>query len=230
MTTKSALPPDWKKALQPFLPAHALAEIKAFLKREEKAGQVIFPPRQDIYRALVLTPFAKVKAVWLGQDPYHDDGQACGLAFSVPDDVPAPPSLRNILKEYSSDLGRSAPASPSLESWARQGVLLLNTVLTVRAHQPGSHRDCGWEKVTDAIIRALSSRRDRVLAFILLGNAAKVKTKLIDDTRHVVIQCAHPSPLSAYRGFLGSRLFTRTNQLLAERAAEPIDWMLDGST
>lgn len=224
----TALPPDWRLALRPFLPAPALAEIRTFLQREDAAGHVVFPPRPDIYRAFALTPFAEVKAVWLGQDPYHDEGQACGLAFSVPDDTPAPPSLRNILKEYSSDLGQSAPASPSLAAWARHGVLLLNTVLTVRAHQPGSHRDRGWEKVTDAVIRALSSRRDRALAFILLGNAAKAKARLIDNARHVVIQCAHPSPLSAYRGFLGSRLFTRTNQLLAERAAEPIDWTLDG--
>ena len=200
--------------------------MAAFLRREDAGGQV-FPPRQLIYRAFALTPFAEVKAVWLGQDPYHDDGQACGLAFSVPAAMPAPPSLRNILKEYSSDLGLPTPATPSLEAWARHGVLLLNTVLTVRAHQPGSHRDCGWEKVTDAVIRALSCRQDRPLAFILLGNAAKAKTRLIDDARHVVIQCAHPSPLSAYRGFLGSRLFTRTNQLLAERAAEPIDWSLE---
>lgn len=222
----TALPPDWRLALRPFLPDRTLADLAGFLRREYAAAQV-FPPRQLLYRAFALTPFAAVQAVWLGQDPYHDDGQACGLAFSVPAAMPPPPSLRNILKEYSSDLGLPTPATPSLEAWARHGVLLLNTVLTVRAHQPGSHRGCGWEKLTDAVITALARRRDRPLAFILLGNAARGKADLIDDARHVVIQCAHPSPLSAYRGFLGSRLFSRTNQLLAERAAEPIDWILE---
>ena len=224
MTLRELLPGDWQAALKPRYNLSLLQRLDVFLAQERAIAQV-FPQPENIFAALAATPYEQVKAVLLGQDPYHDDGQACGLAFSVPTGVPAPPSLRNILREYCDDLGYPAPSEASLLPWARQGVLLLNTVLTVRAHQAGSHRNHGWEQFTDAVIGALSAR-ERPVAFLLWGNPAREKLRLIDQERHPVLLGVHPSPLSAYRGFFGSRPFSRVNELLQKRGQSPIDWKL----
>lgn len=215
---------DWRAALAPRVTRGVWEDLSAFLA-DEYARVVVFPPREHLFTALTLTPFAAVRVVWLGQDPYHDDGQAYGLAFSVPDEISAPPSLRNIFKEYSADLGLPMPTSHRLEPWARQGVLLLNTVLSVRAHQPASHQGHGWEKLSDAVIDALSSRAEPVV-FVLLGRPAQRKRVRIDESRHGVVEAAHPSPLSAYRGFFGSKLFTCVNSELERRGMGSIDWRL----
>jgi uracil-DNA glycosylase len=178
-----------------------------------------------MFAAFRLTPFQQVKVLLLGQDPYHEPGQACGLAFSVPDGTPQPPSLRNILKEYCSDLQLAPPESPSLEPWARQGVLLLNAVLTVRCGQANSHQNQGWEIFTDAVICALS-KRNAPLVFLLWGKAAASKKTLIDQSRHAILESPHPSPLSAYRGFFGSKPFSRTNAELLKRKQNQVNWKL----
>jgi len=224
MTLRDLLPDDWQAALKPRYNLSLLQRLDAFLAQERTAGAV-FPSEENVFAALTATPYEQVKAVLLGQDPYHDDGQACGLAFSVPEGIPAPPSLRNILREYSADLGYPAPSQPSLLPWANHGVLLLNTVLTVRAHQAGSHRNHGWEQFTDAVIGALSAR-SRPVVFLLWGNPAREKLRLIDQERHLVLLGVHPSPLSAYRGFFGSRPFSRANELLQKKGIPPIDWRL----
>ena len=224
MTLRDLLPDDWQAALKPRYNLSLLQRLDAFLAQERTAGAV-FPSEENVFAALTATPYEQVKAVLLGQDPYHDDGQACGLAFSVPEGIPAPPSLRNILREYSADLGYPAPSQPSLLPWANHGVLLLNTVLTVRAHQAGSHRNHGWEQFTDAVIGALSAR-SRPVVFLLWGNPAREKLRLIDQERHLVLLGVHPSPLSAYRGFFGSRPFSRANELLQQKGLPPIDWRL----
>jgi len=224
MTLRDLLPDDWQAALKPRYNLSLLQRLDAFLAQERTAGAV-FPSEENVFAALTATPYEQVKAVLLGQDPYHDDGQACGLAFSVPEGIPAPPSLRNILREYSADLGYPAPSQPSLLPWASHGVLLLNTVLTVRAHQAGSHRNHGWEQFTDAVIGALSAR-SRPVVFLLWGNPAREKLRLIDQERHLVLLGVHPSPLSAYRGFFGSRPFSRANELLQQKGLPPIDWRL----
>ncbi|NCC94727.1 MAG: uracil-DNA glycosylase, partial [Opitutae bacterium] len=180
---------------------------------ERAAGAQVFPPERRIFHALQLTPPAAVRAVLLGQDPYHDDGQAEGLAFSVPAGVKFPPSLRNIFKEYAADLGRPVPESGSLRDWAENGVLLLNSVLSVRAHEAGSHRKFGWESFTDAVIRSLNRKQERIV-FLLWGNFALAKRPLIDETRHTVLANVHPSPLSAHRGFFGSRPFSQAELAL----------------
>lgn len=219
------LPDDWKQALEPFYDFSGLAAIDDFLEAERGRAQ-IFPPAELTFAALEATPFEQVKVLLLGQDPYHDDGQACGLAFSVGDEVPAPPSLKNILKEYSSDLALPMPVTHSLRTWAGRGVLLLNTVLTVRAHQAGAHQGKGWEIFTDAVIRALNARKTP-LVFILWGNPAQKKQPLITSPQHAVIASPHPSPLSAYRGFFGSRPFSAASLLLEQRGCQPVDWKLD---
>jgi len=224
MTLRDLLPDDWQAALKPRYNLSLLQRLDAFLAQERTAGAV-FPSEENVFAALTATPYEQVKAVLLGQDPYHDDGQACGLAFSVPEGIPAPPSLRNILREYSADLGYPAPSQPSLLPWASHGVLLLNTVLTVRAHQAGSHRNHGWEQFTDAVIGALSAR-SRPVVFLLWGNPAREKLRLIDQERHLVLLGVHPSPLSAYRGFFGSRPFSHANELLQQKGLPPIDWRL----
>jgi len=202
-----------------------MLRLQDFLQQERRTAQ-IFPPEDKTFAALHLTPVATVKALLLGQDPYHDEGQACGLAFSVPDNIPAPPSLRNILREYCQDLGLPIPGQNSLDKWARQGVLLLNTVLTVRAHQPASHHGRGWEHFTDAVIKALSLR-DTPVVFLLWGRQAGQKKNLIDCTRHVILTAPHPSPLSAYRGFFGAKPFSQCNAELRKRQIPPIDWRLN---
>jgi uracil-DNA glycosylase len=220
---RDLLPDDWAAVLGPAMGAPSFSELTTFVTAERAAGDV-YPAESDLFRAFRLTPLDGVWAVILGQDPYHGTGQAHGLAFSVPDGVRHPPSLANILREWSEDLGRPRPASGSLEPWARNGVLLLNTALTVRRDAPGSHRDRGWEPFTDAVIDVLAAR-DRPTAFLLWGKAAQAKRERIGH-RHVIVEAAHPSPL-AIRGFRGTRPFSTTNARLAEAGVEPIDWGLE---
>ena len=223
---KASLPPGWKPQLDAELRKPYFASLDAFLAAERATHQV-FPAPENVFRALALTPFEQVKVVILGQDPYHDDGQAHGLAFSVLPGVKSPPSLVNMFKELESDLGVPRPTSGFLEPWARQGVLLLNTVLTVRAHAAASHQKKGWETFTDAVIRAVAERPAPAV-FVLWGAHAHKKLKLIEAStaRHIVIQSAHPSPLSAHNGFFGSKPFSRINAALHELGQEQVDWNL----
>ncbi|MDE6403531.1 MAG: uracil-DNA glycosylase [Muribaculaceae bacterium] len=191
--------------------------------RSEYATHTVFPPAGRIFAALDTTPFNDVKVVILGQDPYHDVGQANGMCFSVAPGVQMPPSLVNIFKEVSDDTGAPQPADGDLTRWARQGVLLLNSILTVRAHQAASHREHGWEQFTDAVIRALATRPEGIV-FLLWGSYAARKGAFIDRTRHLVLESAHPSPLSAYRGFFGNHHFSRANQYLVSQGKTPIQW------
>ena len=193
---------------------------------EEYSTHQIFPDPDDIFNAFHFTPLDQVKVVILGQDPYHGDGQAHGLCFSVKPDVEIPPSLVNIYKELESDLGCYIPNNGYLEKWARQGVMLLNTVLTVRAHQANSHRGIGWEEFTDAAIKILAAQ-ERPMVFILWGKPAQSKKVYLDPTKHLIIESPHPSPLSAYRGFFGSRPFSRTNDYLVSHGLTPIDWQIE---
>ena len=192
---------------------------------DERGNGPVYPPPDQVFAALHLTSYASVKVLILGQDPYHGPRQAHGLCFSVPHGVPPPPSLQNIFTELRDDVGIDPPPHGNLESWARQGVLLLNAFLTVRARSAASHRSAGWETFTDEVIRAVSAKPERVV-FILWGAFARRKKALVDMTRHVVIESAHPSPLSAHNGFLGSRPFSRANAALAEAGRDPVDWSL----
>jgi uracil-DNA glycosylase len=216
------LEPGWKAALAEEFDKPYFLELKAFLL-EEKGRYRVFPPGQLIFNAFNHTPFENVKVVLLGQDPYHGAGQAHGLCFSVPDGVPKPPSLVNILKELHSDLGIEEPAGGNLTRWADQGVLLLNATLTVRENQAGSHQNRGWETFTNAAIQQLSAKRSGLI-FVLWGNYAMAKRALIDTTRHHILTAVHPSPLSVYRGFFGCRHFSKVNNLLREQGVEEIDW------
>ena len=200
------------------------ASLVRFLHEEKTAGKRIFPPGSQIFRAFDLTPVDKVKVVILGQDPYHGPGQAHGLSFSVPDNMPAPPSLKNIFKEIESDLGMRMSGYPNLEKWARQGVLLLNAVLTVRNGEAASHSKIGWEQFTDAVICYISDNCEGVV-FMLWGNFARSKRDLIDRSKHHVLEAAHPSPL-ARGAFFGCRHFSQANNILAARGLQPIDWQL----
>jgi uracil-DNA glycosylase len=193
----------------------------------ERARHVVFPPADDVFAALHLTPYSTTRVVILGQDPYHGPGQAHGLCFSVRRGVPVPPSLANIHKELAADLGIESPPHGNLEAWARQGVLLLNATLTVRAGQAASHQGKGWETFTDRVLRAVNDKPDPVV-FILWGASARRKKSLIDTERHTVIESAHPSPLSAHNGFFGSRPFSQTNAALEAAGLAPIDWRLSG--
>ena len=215
---------SWKQALQSEFDKPYFAELVRFLHQEKGAGQVIFPPGSQIFKAFDLTPVDKVKVVILGQDPYHGPGQAMGLSFSVPDGVPAPPSLKNIFKEIENDLGITMSGRPNLEDWARQGVLLLNAVLTVRSGQAASHSGIGWQEFTDAVIRYISDNCEGVV-FLLWGNFARAKRELIDTSRHYVLEAAHPSPL-ARGAFFGCRHFSRANALLQQQGKTPINWQL----
>lgn len=199
-------------------------QLVRFLHNEKAAGQVIYPPGSLIFNAFNLTPLPKVKVVIIGQDPYHGPGQAMGLSFSVPEGIIAPPSLKNIFREIESDLGVRMSGATSLEPWARQGVLLLNSVLTVRAGQPTSHSGIGWQQFTDAVISTLSARCEG-LVFLLWGRFAQEKQSLIDASRHHVLLAAHPSPL-ARGAFFGCRHFSKTNQILISQGKQPIDWQL----
>ena len=216
------IPARWAKFLAPGIAEAPLAAVAA----ERSKGVAVYPPAGQIFRALELVAPEEIRAVILGQDPYHEPGQAMGLAFAVPGECKRlPPSLKNILKEYAEDLGRTLPEQPDLTRWARQGVLLLNTILSVREHAAFSHRDIGWEAVTDAILQAVSALPRRVV-FVLWGAPAQAKRSLIDEARHAVVASPHPSPLSAYRGFFGSRPFSTVNRLLEEAGRPPIDWSL----
>ena len=201
-------------------------KLREFLKTEYSSYRV-YPPMEHIFRALKETPYDKVKAVILGQDPYHEPGQAQGLCFSVPEGVKQPPSLVNIFKEMQADLGVRPPSHGNLLSWAHQGVLLLNAVLTVREHEANSHKNKGWEQFTDRVISLLNDREDPVV-FILWGANAKAKASLITNDRHCILTGAHPSPLSAHNGFWGGRYFSRANEFLEEQGREPINWRITG--
>ncbi len=213
---------SWRDRLQPEFDKTYFKELTDFV-REEYSKLTIYPPGRLIFNAFNLCPFNQVKVVIIGQDPYHEPGQAHGLCFSVNDGVTFPPSLKNIFKEISNDLGRPSPASGDLTRWARQGVLLLNATLTVRAGHAGSHQGKGWEEFTDAVIRELNDGRDG-LVFILWGGYAKRKGAIIDRNRHLVLCSAHPSPLSAYNGFFGNHHFSKTNEWLVSHGQIPIDW------
>ncbi len=213
---------SWKRHVGGEFGKPYFAELADFVRREYRQG-TCYPPARLVFNAFDLCPFDSVKAVIIGQDPYHEPGQAHGLCFSVGDGVPFPPSLDNIFKEIESDLGRPRPASGSLERWARQGVLLLNATLTVRAHAAGSHQGRGWETFTDEVIGAVSRDRAHV-AFLLWGSYAQGKARLIDPSRHLVLKSPHPSPLSAYRGFFGNHHFSKANSFLAGNGIDPIDW------
>ena len=213
---------SWRSHLQGEFDKPYFATLTQFV-RSEYATRQIFPPGRQIFNAFNLCPFDRVKVVIIGQDPYHDDGQANGLCFSVNPGTPFPPSLQNIFKEISDDLGRPMPTDGDLSRWARQGVLLLNATLTVRAHQAGSHQGKGWEQFTDAVIHELSAHRDH-LVFMLWGSYAKAKGAQIDTSRHCILTAAHPSPLSAYRGFFGCHHFSLANAYLTSHGLTPIDW------
>ena len=212
---------DWKEILSEEFEKPYFRELTDFV-RQEYASRRIFPRGSNIFRAFDKCPFDKLKVVIIGQDPYHGEGQAHGLCFSVKPGVPAPPSLVNIFKEIHDDVG-AENKSPCLVPWAERGVLLLNTVLTVRAGEPNSHKDKGWEEVTDAVIRRLNERTEPVV-FLLWGGNARAKKALITAPQHLVLECPHPSPLSAYYGFFGCRHFSKTNAFLAQRGVETIDW------
>lgn len=221
---KPVIEESWGAMLAETFQQEFFAKLKLFLL-EEKRNHVVYPPGSLIFNAFNLTPFDKVKVVLLGQDPYHNEGQAHGLCFSVRDGIPKPKSLLNICKELQSDLGLPVPNSGNLTAWAKQGVLLLNATLTVRAHQAGSHQHQGWEEFTDTVIRKISENREHVV-FLLWGNYAQAKASLIDESKHLILKAAHPSPLSASRGFFGCRHFSKTNEWLQMHGMEPIDWRL----
>jgi uracil-DNA glycosylase len=217
---------DWNPVLREELAKPYWAELQAFVA-EERRHHAVYPPPDEVFAALHRTPYAEVKALILGQDPYHGPGQAHGLCFSVRRGVPIPPSLRNVYAELEADLGIEPPSHGCLDAWAEQGVLLLNATLTVRARAAASHQRRGWETFTDQVIRAVSQKEERVV-FLLWGASARRKRDLIDRSRHVIIESAHPSPLSAHNGFFGSRPFSRTNAALEAAGRTPIDWRIPG--
>lgn len=221
----AAISNDWLEALKGEFGKAYYRQLFETVKKEY-ATHLIFPPSDDIFNAFHLTPLKEVKAVILGQDPYHNVGQAHGLCFSVKKGVDIPPSLVNIYQELHDDLGCTIPDHGCLEKWARQGVLMLNTVLTVRAHRANSHRGIGWEEFTDAAIRVLD-QEDRPIVFILWGAPAQRKKAMLHNPEHLILEAPHPSPLSAYRGFFGSRPFSQTNAFLEKNGMEPIDWQIE---
>ncbi len=216
---------DWLTVLENEFSQPYYKELYQFVKSEYEHTQV-FPPADDIFNAFHITPLNEVKVVIIGQDPYHNIGQAHGLCFSVKPDVEIPPSLVNIYKELHDDLGCYIPNNGYLVKWAKQGVLMLNTVLTVRAHMANSHQGKGWEKFTDAAIRALDTQ-DRPIVFILWGKPAQSKRSMLHNPHHLILEAPHPSPLSAYRGFFGSRPFSKTNNFLQKNGIKPIDWQIE---
>ena len=220
-----ALGGGWDEALAPLFADDKYKKIREFLK-SEYSTRVIYPDMYDLYNCFRYTPIKDVKAVILGQDPYHEPNQAHGLCFSVRRGVPLPPSLQNIYKEIESDLGIKQPNCGDLTKWAEQGVLLLNTTLTVREHAANSHSKCGWAWFTDSVIKIVSDKCENVV-FILWGGNARSKAPLIDGKKHLILQCAHPSPLSAYNGFFGCRFFSKTNEYLVAHGKQPIDWDLN---
>jgi uracil-DNA glycosylase len=222
---KPVINESWRKILEQEFNSLYFIDLKTFLV-EEKEKYDVYPPGPQIFSAFDHTPFENVKAVILGQDPYHGQGQANGLCFSVSAGIRKPPSLVNIFKELNSDLGVAIPQNGNLEPWAKQGVLLLNATLTVRASQAGSHQNKGWETFTDAVIRQLSEQRSGIV-FLLWGAYAQAKAKTIDSTKHHILKAAHPSPFSAYNGFMGCRHFSKTNELLRQMGKEEINWAID---
>ncbi len=215
---------DWSDLLESEFQEAYYLQLRQFLINEYRT-KIVYPDMHDIFTALHLTPFAETKVVILGQDPYHGQGQAHGLSFSVQPGVSAPPSLQNIYKELQTDLGCYIPNNGCLEAWAKQGVLLLNTVLTVREGTPNSHKGMGWEQFTDKVITLLN-RREKPMVFILWGKHAQDKSQLITSPQHCIIRSPHPSPLSAHRGFFGSRPFSRANRFLVQTGSTPIDWQI----
>jgi uracil-DNA glycosylase len=220
------LPPSWQTVLAGEFDKPYFHQLEAFVDGERKSHQV-FPPSEDVFNAFKAAPFDSVRVLLLGQDPYHDDGQAHGMCFSVKPGIKAPPSLVNMFKELHADLGCKIPKHGYLEAWARQGILLLNAVLTVRAHEANSHKDQGWEQFTDAVIRALNDRHDPMV-FVLWGGYAQKKQKLIDASKHIVLTAAHPSPLSVKK-FFGSRPYSSINAALRKLGQKEIDWQLPDS-
>jgi uracil-DNA glycosylase len=216
---------SWKQELKSEFTKPYFLQIVNFLKTEKEAGKVIYPPGKLIFNAFDSTPFDNVKVVILGQDPYHGPGQAHGLCFSVQDGVPPPPSLVNIYKEINSDIGAPIPRSGNLTKWANQGVLLLNATLTVRAAEANSHSKIGWQDFTNAVIRKVSEDKTNVV-FLLWGKFAQDKQVLIDESKHLILKSAHPSPLSAHNGFLGNKHFSKTNEYLVKNGKDPIDWSI----
>ena len=214
--------PDWQELLAPEFEKPYFAQLVDFV-RNEYATQRIYPRGSNIFRAFDKCPFEKLKVVIIGQDPYHGEGQANGLCFSVNDGIPFPPSLQNIFQEISTDIGTPVPSTGNLDRWAEQGVLLLNATLTVRAHQAGSHQNKGWEEFTDAVIHRLTEERSHIV-YILWGSYAQRKGAFIDASRNLILKSAHPSPLSAYRGFFGNKHFSKANDYLIATGQTPIDW------
>ena len=214
--------PEWDKILEQEFCSENYLKLREFLK-EEYSTKTIYPSMFDIFNSMKITAFSDIKVVLLGQDPYHNQGQAMGLSFSVPEGIDKPPSLVNMFKELKSELGVEINKSGDLTGWAKQGVLLLNTVLTVREHQPNSHKGKGWEQFTDSIIKKISDLKQGVV-FLLWGANARSKKALIDKNKHLILECAHPSPLSAYNGFFGSGHFKKTNEYLIKMGKTPIDW------
>lgn len=220
----AAISNDWAEKISIEYKKPYYRELFSFIK-EEYSKVVVYPPSEDIFNAMHLTPLSEVKCVILGQDPYHEPGQAHGLCFSVKPDIKIPPSLENIYKELHDDIGFSIPNHGYLEEWAKQGVLLLNTVLTVRAHKAFSHRGKGWEQFTDAIIRTVNEV-ERPIVFLLWGKPAQEKKALLNNPKHLILEAPHPSPLSAYRGFFGCKHFSKANDFLVQNGETPIDWTL----
>ena len=213
---------EWDEILKEEFSSESYLRLREFLKTEY-SSRTIYPDMYDIFNSMKKTSFSDIKAVILGQDPYHERGQAMGLSFSVPNGVEKPPSLVNIFKELHSETGMEIPSSGDLTGWANQGVLLLNTVLTVREHAANSHKGKGWEEFTDSIIKKISDKREGVV-FLLWGGNARSKKPLIDGSRHLILECAHPSPLSAYNGFFGCGHFIKANEYLIKHGKTPIDW------
>ncbi len=213
---------EWDEFLKEEFSSQEYLKLREFLK-QEYSNYTIYPSMYNIFNSMKFTPLSDVKVVLLGQDPYHNEGQAMGLSFSVPKGIEVPPSLKNIYKEIQSELGVPPKDNGDLTGWAKQGVLLLNAVLTVRAHQANSHKGKGWEAFTDSIIKKISDTKEHVV-FLLWGGNARSKKPLIDKSKHLILECAHPSPLSAYNGFFGSGHFIKTNEYLKKHNIEPIDW------
>lgn len=225
-TVNPQIEESWKSELAAEFKAPYFVELKSFLLQERAQGQIVYPPGNQTFAAYNHLPFSQVKVVIIGQDPYHGPNQANGLCFSVSDGIKPPPSLVNIFNEIKADLGIPIPKTGNLEPWARQGVLLLNASLTVRANQPGSHQNKGWEQFTNATIEKLSAKRNG-LVFLLWGKFAQAKEVLIDTSKHIVLKAAHPSPFSAYNGFYGCKHFSKTNEILKKQGLTAIDWRIE---
>lgn len=213
---------SWRKRLETEFTQPYFTELNTSVEKAYQ-NELVYPPQNQLFTAFTLCPFPAVKVVILGQDPYHGESQAHGLSFSVKEGVPTPPSLKNIYKEIASDVGVATPAHGNLEHWARQGVLLLNSTLTVQAGKPGSHQGLGWETFTDAVIKKISDEKEHVV-FLLWGKFAQAKRSLIDDSKHLILEAPHPSPFSAYTGFFGCKHFSKTNTYLKEHGMTPIEW------